>query len=60
MHAKRCERIQVETWVAPGGPGQGPWPNQVREMEARCVLNEGHLEVHQDHVFGDWLERGRG
>jgi hypothetical protein len=60
MRAQRCKRITVETWVAPGTGTVEPWPRQTRVMEARCVLNEGHLDVHQDHVYGDWLERDRG
>jgi hypothetical protein len=56
MHAQRCKRIRTETWRAPGGPGSSPWPHQTREMRAQCVLNEGHLDDKQDHIWGDWLE----
>lgn len=58
---KRCPRLVNEVWKAPGGPGRGPWPDQVREMQGRCVLDEGH-EQYADtprHIFGDYLERDR-
>lgn len=51
---KRCTRIQVEVWTAPGGPGHGPWPDQSRTMEGRCVEYDGH---EGPHVMGDWRER---
>lgn len=56
MRPKRCERIRTEEWKAPGGTAIDGYPVQVREMQARCVLNEGHLDVFQDHIWGDWLE----
>jgi hypothetical protein len=56
----RCKRISVETWVAPGGGTVEPWGRQTREMEGRCVRPAGHEEFDPKHIYGDWLERGRG
>ncbi len=56
VRAHRCKRIKVEVWKAPGGAGND-WPGgTLRDMQARCVLNEGHLDVKQDHIWGDWME----
>ena len=55
---KRCPRIVNETWRAPGGPAAVGTPQQVRDMQGRCVLEEDH-EQYADtprHIFGDWLE----
>lgn len=61
MHATRCKRIRTEVWRAPGGQGSdwgGRRGQQEREMQAQCVLNEGHQEMDDtpNHIWGDWLE----
>lgn len=50
---KRCKRISVESWKAPGGTGSD-LGQQHREMEGRCTEPLGH---EGRHIFGDWLER---
>ncbi len=57
MTRARCKRLTTEEWkVHPTSPGASN--GQVRTMQARCVLTEGHEDYTDtpNHIFGDWLE----